>query len=200
VVRDAFGTCGVGLIDVDSLDGTAESEGLAADGVVEDEDFGSSGAISISTWRAWRVFAYLRLLQQLCFGVVDAFDLLVIEEVLLFTLMLDDLEPLGVQGVLRLIATDIMDYSLLWLGWSGRCLWLTNITRCRGEAIFIILEIIQDGVDFVGSNLDVLISRTQLCSKTVIMLALSPEGKWNVGLLFCCRCHFAFLAPMSKAI
>lgn len=48
-----------------------------------------------------------RLLQQLfCFGVVDAFNLLIIEEVLLFTLMLDDLERPRVQDVLRLIATD----------------------------------------------------------------------------------------------
>lgn len=56
VVLDAFGAGFVGLIDVDALDGAAEGwgrvgwvaealvRGLAADGVVEDEDFGGTGA------------------------------------------------------------------------------------------------------------------------------------------------------------
>lgn len=64
VVDDAFGAGFVGLVDVDALDGATEGGrvvvgvvvvggrsiwatlivGLAADGVVEDEDFGSAGA------------------------------------------------------------------------------------------------------------------------------------------------------------
>ncbi len=63
VVGDAAGGCGVGLVDVDALDGAAEGHGLggvrgagfggwgvalAADGVVEDEDFGGAGAGEIA--------------------------------------------------------------------------------------------------------------------------------------------------------
>ena len=53
VVLDALGTGFVGLVDVDALDGAAEGLGgvggvlvwgRAADGVVEDEDFGGAGA------------------------------------------------------------------------------------------------------------------------------------------------------------
>lgn len=51
VVRDAVFAGGVGLVDVDALDGTAELGGntafvswLAADCMVEDEDFGCAGA------------------------------------------------------------------------------------------------------------------------------------------------------------
>ena len=53
VVLDALGAGFVGLVDVDLLDGTAEGLGrlgdahvigLAADGVVEDEDLGGAGA------------------------------------------------------------------------------------------------------------------------------------------------------------
>ena len=53
VVLDALGASFVGLVDVDALDGAPEGlgrvgdtlvGGLAADGVVEDEDFGGAGA------------------------------------------------------------------------------------------------------------------------------------------------------------
>ena len=56
VMLDALGAGFVGLVDVDALDGAAEGlqvvgwvgdtlvGGLAADGVVEDEDFGGAGA------------------------------------------------------------------------------------------------------------------------------------------------------------
>ena len=53
VVLDALGTGFVRLVDVDALDGAAEGSGgvgwvlvrgRAADGVVEDEDFGGAGA------------------------------------------------------------------------------------------------------------------------------------------------------------
>jgi hypothetical protein len=53
VVGDAVFACCVGLVDVDALDGPAELSGgtafvfrLAADRVVEDEDFGATGANS----------------------------------------------------------------------------------------------------------------------------------------------------------
>lgn len=60
VVLDALGAGFVGLVDVDALDGAAEGfgrvgdalvGGLAADGMVEDEDFGGAGAgkIEVST-------------------------------------------------------------------------------------------------------------------------------------------------------
>lgn len=47
MVRDSGEGCGVGLVDVDALDRTAEAfgfcaGGLAADGVVEDEDLRSA--------------------------------------------------------------------------------------------------------------------------------------------------------------
>lgn len=54
VVLDALGAGFVGLVDVDALDGAAEGfggvggaliGGLAADGVVEDEDLGGAGAL-----------------------------------------------------------------------------------------------------------------------------------------------------------
>ena len=53
MVLDALGASFVGLVDVDALDGAAEGlevvgrvvfGRLAADGVVEDEDFGGAGA------------------------------------------------------------------------------------------------------------------------------------------------------------
>ena len=56
VVLDTLGTGFVGLVDVDALDGTTEVGGSAgwiviggwaADGVVEDEDFGSAGTRGI---------------------------------------------------------------------------------------------------------------------------------------------------------
>jgi hypothetical protein len=58
-VRHALGAGGVGLIYVDSLDGAAEGAGellfwgeagvlgLAADGVVEDEDLGGASTIGL---------------------------------------------------------------------------------------------------------------------------------------------------------
>jgi hypothetical protein len=59
VVGDAVFACGVGLVDVDALDGTSELGGetafvfrFAADCVVEDEDFGCAGAgRSVSIFR-----------------------------------------------------------------------------------------------------------------------------------------------------
>jgi hypothetical protein len=59
VMLYALWACGVGLIDVDSLDGAAEGAGellfggeafvlgLAADGVVEDEDFRGASTVGI---------------------------------------------------------------------------------------------------------------------------------------------------------
>lgn len=75
VVSYALWTSGVGLVDVNSLDGTAETDwfsgicgfavvdGLvSADGVVEDEDFGGSGAVVVRLrfpfWKEIRTYAF----------------------------------------------------------------------------------------------------------------------------------------------
>jgi hypothetical protein len=62
VVRYALGPGGVGLINVDSLDGAAQGAGellfrgeafvlgLAADGVVENEDFGGAGTVGMGKY------------------------------------------------------------------------------------------------------------------------------------------------------
>ncbi len=164
----------VGLVDVYALDGPAHGDGFggvggggggsalvvrfAADGVVEDEDFGGARAV-VAVWvrfgvrfglargeegRGGEEKMRLRFLEQFfSLWVVNPLDLVIVEEFLLSADMLDHLEALGVQSVLVFRAADIVHHYLKRLRRSEVCFWLIDITWRRRTAIFIFFEVIE---------------------------------------------------------
>lgn len=125
MVPDAVRTGFVPLVDVHSLDGPAKRilrgsvrvnwalvVGLAADSVIENEDFGSARANDINlasdteasnSYYVKIARDYSRRLQNLLnLGIINPLDLLIIDKVLLLTVVFIDLEPGRVQGVFLL--------------------------------------------------------------------------------------------------
>lgn len=134
VVRHAADGGRVGLVDVhaldraaEGLDGTAVSGvlGLAADGVVEDEDAGGSGAGGCQFLRwCWKRQENSRVLEQLfSLGVVLGLDLVVVQEVLFLAGVVVELEAVAIERVVGLVASDVGDDDLEGEGGSEVCLW-----------------------------------------------------------------------------
>lgn len=114
MVRYALGTSGIALVDMYTLNWAAESYGLvlggvwdarinwfAADGVVEDEYFGGASARFVNTYSSCLdMRIYSRFLENIFnFGIVDTLDVFIVQKVFLLTVMFENLESGGVQGI-----------------------------------------------------------------------------------------------------
>lgn len=182
VVLDALKAGFVGLVDVDALNGAAEGlglvgrvgdglvVGLAADGVVEDEDFGGAGA-----GRKWLVRSLglpledgalkwleyqrqcqkrkvtLRRLQNIFdFRVVIPLDFRLVLKCSFPTNMSVDLETRFVQGVLVLFTADVVHDHGPRLCWSLVGLWSANVGWCWRTAIARVFVVVELGDYIVG--------------------------------------------------
>lgn len=135
MVRHAADGGRVGLVDVHALDGAAEGLGgttvsgvlgLAADGVVEDEDAGGSGAggCQFPRYPCWKRQENSRVLEQLLgLGVVLGLDLVVVEEVLFLAGVVVELEAVAVERVVGFVSGDVSNGDLQGEGGPEVCLW-----------------------------------------------------------------------------
>ncbi len=70
----------------------------------------------------------VRVFQQLfCLGIVDGFNLVVVEEVFLYTLVAVDLKAVLVKGVLVLLVADVIDDDVKRFAGPLVRLWLSDV-------------------------------------------------------------------------
>ncbi len=199
MVLYSLGACFVGLVDVDSLHGTAECPGvllggcetgvvgLAADGVVEDEDFGGAGTAFCVSVVLLYLMACLRLLQQLfSLWIINGTDFFIVKEIFLFAFVLNDLESMCVKLIVVFCAADIMDGDRFFLCWSIVGLWFTYVAWLRRRAVLVVLKIVQGCFDVMWDVIWGLTGGVYHTRKEVIMGARGCGRLLDEGMLGDC--------------
>ena len=93
----------------------------------------------------------VRVFQQLlCLGVVDGFDVFVVEEVFLHALVAVDLEAVSVKGVLVFLTADVLDDDVQWFARPLVRLRLSDVGRLWLAPVAGIFVVIQLGENIVG--------------------------------------------------
>lgn len=132
--------------------------------------------------------------QLLRFRIVDTFDLLVIEEILLFALMIHDLEASCVQFIFVFRAADIVYGDLLWHCWPEVRFRLTDIARSRRGTIFVVLVVIQGCGNVARLVALGLLRRNQGCR-------LVESASWEAGgMLYVCGSHNARFCDLDSTM